>query len=471
MRSKILVLYILCLALSLASLSACTGETAPPVEGTTESDAPVDTSPVDPVILPDAETVLGAAFDIPVSAEKDFVCVPAEGGVCVTGYTGDATRVSLPDRIAGERVVAIGDGAFAEHTALTSLVLPACVERIGKGILAGCTSLTALKTPLLGENSSKAQYLGYLFGSERYEDNPRDVPASLETLCIFGAWETLPAYALYDCNDLTFLSLPSTVHTLEKFSVSRCASLTAIDGLSSVRVLGEHALSYCESLEALTLGESVHEIGFSALEGCDSLRTLTVPFVGGSATEHTYLGYIFGAAYPDFAKGYYPAALSRVEVLGGKTLGTNAFFECTTLREVVLPAGLETVGVRAFYRCDALWSITLPDTVTAVRESAFLGCDALLEVHLGTSLSALGVNAFQFCDSLTAITLPDTLASLPASVFSGCSSLSSVDLGGVRTVGAQAFRGCTALTDVRAGGEVNFGEGNEVAEKLLNTNG
>lgn len=467
MRLKSIVSYILCLALAMILLSSCSGGSETVNTETDRSDAPVDTSPVDPAEFPDAEEILEEAFEIPVCAEDEFTYTVGADGVTVTGYTGDCARVSIPETVKGVPVVAVADGAFANNAALTALVIPDSVLKIGKGILSGCSSLKALRTPLLGEAADQPQYLGYLFGSERYEDNPRDVPVSLEVLSVSGAWESLPAYALYDCNDLVLVSLPSTVRVLEKFSLSRCASLIAIDGLSYVRELGEYSLSYCEALKAISLDAQVERIGFAALEGCYSLGVLSLPFVGETATENTYLGYIFGAAYPDFAKGYYPPTLERVEVLGGRTLGENAFFECATLKEVTLPEGLETVGVRAFFGCEKLWSVTLPDTVSAVRESAFAGCDSLLSATLGVSLTTLGINAFLNCDSLTSIVLPDTLTALPSSAFSGCASLEIADLGGVKTVGAQAFRGCRALKTVIADGEVDFAEGNETVEKIL----
>lgn len=466
MHLKRSLLWILCITLLLGTLSACAQE-VPQKPLSTESDAPVDTSPVEPVETVDAEALLASAFDIPVRPEAEFVYTAEGDGVCVTGYTGNAARVRIPAKIGEKTVVAIGDGAFAENTALTALILPESVERLGTGILAGCSALNALHTPLLGESAEKAQYLGYLFGSTRFEDNPRDVPQSLKTLRLGGAWEKLPAFALYDCNDLTLVSLPRTVHTLEKFSLSRCESITFIDGLSSVRVLGEHALSYCESLGSISFGADVASFGFACLEGCNALRTLTVPFVGGTATENTYLGYLFGASYPDFSKGYYPPTLSRVEVLGGNALGTNAFYECSTLKEIVLHDGLETLGVRAFFGCTSLWSVTLPDTVKTVRESAFAGCDALLEIQLGSALTSMGINAFLNCDSLREVVLPASLEMLPASAFAGCSSLARVDLGGVRTVGAQAFRGCSSLTEARTQNTVEIGEGNDYLRQLL----
>ena len=248
-----------------------------------------------------------------------------------------------------------------------------------------------------------------------------------------------------------------------------CASAKQIDGLERVTTFGDRALMDCSSLQIVTLSDSLEKVGFGTFEGCKSIRALTLPFVGGSKTENTYLGYIFGAAQPDFAKGFYPANLARVTVTqAAQTLGNYAFFECDSLKEINLSEGLTSIGVRAFYGCTSLWSIKLPNSVTAIRELAFANCDALTTIQFGSGLTEIGINAFYNCDSLAEVALPASLKSLPASCFAGCISLTKVDLGGVTNVGAQAFRHCNAITSVTAGGKVTFEEGNDCVKSLLN---
>jgi hypothetical protein len=244
--------------------------------------------------------------------------------------------------------------------------------------------------------------------------------------------------------------------------------LRQIDGLEKITVFGDRALMNCSALQTMTISNAAESIGFGAFEGCNSIRAMTLPFVGHSRTENTYLAYIFGAAKVDFSRGFYPKDLAKITLTSAcQTLGNYAFFECETLKEITLPEGLESIGVRAFYGCIRLWSVKIPDSVTSIRELAFANCDALTSIDFGSSLSVLGVNAFYNCDSLTAVSLPTSLKKIPASCFAGCSSLESVNLGGVTEVGGQAFRHCDAIKSVTGVANIAFAEGNDAAKSVF----
>lgn len=489
MNTKKILVWLLTLCLLLTSFSACGDKNnKAPNEAEETTDAPIDTTPVE---IEDTGVDFwaqnNAGFDIAVEgAAADFEIEMQNGSVTVLSYKGTNEHLIIPSEIDGLPVTAIGDGAFAvvkeelpENTdekteekapqlQLETLVIPESVTQIGKGILAGCETLHSLQTPLMGEGKEGRQYLGYLFGAERHEDNARDIPASLKCLRLTARWQVLPAYALFDCNDLICVSFPEALTVVEKYALFNCASLKQIDGLEKIVTFGDRALMNCSDLQIITLGNALEAVGFGAFEGCHSVRAITLPFVGNTRTENTYLGYIFGAAQPDFAKGFYPQNLSRVTLSDAcQTIGNYAFFECQSLKEITLPKGLTSIGVRAFYGCIRLWSIKLPDTLTTIRELAFAGCDALSTIDLGQGLTSIGINAFYNCDSLTEITLPKLLKTLPASCFAGCVSLTKVDLGGVTNVGAQAFRHCNAIRTVITTEKVTFEKGNDSVEAIL----
>ena len=77
--------------------------------------------------------------------------------------------------------------------------------------------------------------------------------------------------------------------------------------------------------------------------------------------------------------------IPRVEVLGGKTLGTNAFYECSTLKEIVLPASLKTLPASAFAGCLSLATVELGG-VRTVGAQEFRGCSALSQVQTENSV-------------------------------------------------------------------------------------
>ena len=454
------------LLLSLGLLSSCGGNGGKGAQ--TEPFVPADPIPEETETEDTTDYGALAALKFSNLTPTDasaFTVEQTENGAVLTSYSGNESKVRIPDCIGDKPVVGIADGVFGGHTEITVLYIPDTVVDFGTNILVGCSQLYALHTPLPTKEGTA--FLGYLYGAEIYEKNNMPDLRNLEFLEIGGSITELGAFALYDCNDLVTVSLPDTVKTLGEYSLYRCESLKYLnaEGLTEVKPF---ALAHCAALTDLSFGSGLREIGLGALEGCLSLRNLVLPFVGGTQNENSYLGYIFGATNPTFSLDFYPNALRKVSILSGCTqLGDYAFYNCQSLRTVVLPEGITTVGLRAFAGCTRLTSLALPDSVTSVREYALAGCISLKSLSLGNSLQTLGVGAFSDCSALTEITLPQSLSALPSSAFSGCARLVRVDFGGVSEVGKQAFYHCDALSEAVAHRALSIAEGNERLETLV----
>lgn len=367
----------------------------------------------------------------------------------ITKYlgTGKAASVRIPERINGKPVTAIGNGAFAGDADVKALYIPDSILSIGTNILTDSPDLAALRVPFLGESRESDQYLGYFFGAESYINNPKNTPPALKYLELGEGITKLNAYSLFECNDLELIQLPESVKTIERYALYGSTSLLAIN-VDGLETLEGHALHGCMNLTKLTFGTSLTSIGLGALEGCDGLRTLTLPFVGGSATENPYLGYIFGAEAPDFSAGYYPQYLTRVTLLDGcVSIGDFAFYECDLLTEITLPDTVTSIGIRAFSGCLYLERISFPSALASIGDSAFFGCRSLDAIDLSkTTLTSIGTAAFYFCDALTEVKLPSTVTALPSSCFAQCQKLTAVNLEGITEIGAHAFRGCPNIS-------------------------
>ncbi len=425
-------------------------------------DEPMDTT--------DYALLTETAFEgVAIASEEELTFTEGSDGICITAYTGSSKKVSIPSAVGGKTVVAIAENAFAGQTELSVLCLPETLLRMEKGCLAECTSLHALKTPLLSASDGETQYLGYLFGADEYESNSPSVPRTLEFLVLNGRMTELSPFALYNCSSLVSVRLPDTLTKVGKYAFYNCSSLRYTD-FETLSHVGLSAFRACSHLERVTFSERLERIESEAFLGCVDLRAMTLPFVGESRTENTYLGYIFGAEVPDFSKGFYPSRLSEITLLPGCTaLGNYAFYECSALSDVTLPEGLVSIGVRAFESCYSLRTISFPSSLASIRENAFFFCSALSEVSFPTDsvLTQIGINAFYKCRGLTRVTLPASLSYVPASCFADCTALSHLDLGGAREIDAQAFRNCTALAEVKAGATPAIKEGNEALEAFF----
>ena len=105
--------------------------------------------------------------------------------------------------------------------------------------------------------------------------------------------------------------------------------------------------------------------------------------------------------------------------------GRYAFYSCSSLTSINLPALTTISGYNAFYGCSSLTSINLPALTKISGGSAFYGCYPLTSINLPalTTISSNGV--FSSCSSLTSINLPALTTISDSSTFASCSSLIS----------------------------------------------
>lgn len=145
--------------------------------------------------------------EIPTTDAADVYSV--SGGV-LGEYTGESGEVSIPSSVGGDTVTAIGTGAFAGNSDITSVFLPSTVTRIGQEAFTDCTELESV----------------YL-------------PSSLQSVGI-GAF--------YGCTSLTEVNIPSGVTTIGDDAFADCSSLTSITIPGSVTSIGDNAFGGCDKL-------------------------------------------------------------------------------------------------------------------------------------------------------------------------------------------------------------------------------
>ena len=76
--------------------------------------------------------------------------------------------------------------------------------------------------------------------------------------------------------------------------------------------------------------------------------------------------------------------------------------------------------------CTSLKEITLPASVTVVDNETFRGCTGLERVMLPKSLTEISYYAFSGCTSLTEIVIPETVDTICWGAFSDCTALKKV---------------------------------------------
>ena len=134
---------------------------------------------------------------------------------------------------------------------------------------------------------------------------------------------------------------------------------------------------------------------------------------------------------------------------GVTTIGTRAFYDCTSLTSVTIPDSVTSIGNSAFAGCTSLTSVAIGSGVTSIGYEAFYGCISLTSITISNSVTSIGTRAFYYCTSLTSVTIPNGVTSIGDQTFYHCTSLTSVAIGsGVTSIGNEAFYYCTNLKSI-----------------------
>lgn len=90
-----------------------------------------------------------------------------------------------------------------------------------------------------------------------------------------------------------------------------------------------------------------------------------------------------------------------------KTLGANAFFYCSELESIELPASIEDLGIYTFC-ASGLKSVTIPEssTLTSIEDFVFFQCPQLTEVNIPATVESINDNAFSDCPNPITIKAP-----------------------------------------------------------------
>ena len=439
---------------------------------------------------------LSGDSEVPIESTENVLYEEVDGGVMLLSPEDKTvTAFSIPEKIRGKKVVAIGDEAFSGCEALQTVSIPSTVksigakafsgcsslqtvviaegvESIGDEAFSGCRSLTELVLPSTlvhyGEYYFKGCYsltkltMPHVFTNygKKHTEGGKFLPPNLKTLVLTkgtmgvsedtfstltvevlvlpDGMEKVPDNAFRNNKVLVEVVIPEGVTEIGASAFWDCKALEEVTFPKSLVTVRDLAFYHCSALYKAEIPENVTAIGKKAFLGCSAMGALSLP-QGLSA--------IGDAAFMDCSE---LRTVTGMQATSLKTLPYGIFSGCGKLSGVAIPESVREIGNEAFLNCQSLSSVTLPANITAIGEKAFFGCVNITKILLPDSVTLLEKGAFESCSSLKDVTLPTGLTSLNADVFKGCSSLEAIEIPeSVTSIGGGVFMYCKNLTDVK----------------------
>lgn len=270
--------------------------------------------------------------------------------------------------------------------------------------------------------------------------------------------------AFWGCNNLEFVSIPSTVCAIGNNVFTECYFLKKVrSNLKTPFDIEENVFENRTYDNAELIVPEGTESDYMTKEGWRNFNNITLESGlniddKGEEFEIDHIKYrkvddnIVSVIRGDYDNEGNLSIPDQIEYNGinyiVNSIGEEAFSKCENLHTVTIPSTVTTIGNAAFFNCIKLNQLEIPNSVTSIGDYAFYGCSNLERMVIPNSVSSIGEYAFCDCRNLIAIDLPNGITTIAEGLFSGCERLWSIDIpNGVTAINNDAFLRCTKLSN------------------------
>ncbi|MDD3947451.1 MAG: leucine-rich repeat protein, partial [Clostridia bacterium] len=197
-----------------------------------------------------------------------------------------------------EGISAIPAKAFYQCSSVVSLVIPDTVTSIEGGALEGMNSLVSLTVPFVGASAAATgvqSQFGYIFGeAQEYGPNVMKqsifigdtevntlfrIPFALRDVTLTGI-TAIKDYAFYNCSNIATVSVTEGITAIGDYAFANASSLSAIYAdFAALITIGDSAFENCRSFLGIDLSQAslLEQLGTRAFWGCSSLSYVNLP--------------------------------------------------------------------------------------------------------------------------------------------------------------------------------------------------
>ena len=163
------------------------------------------------------------------------------------------------------------------------------------------------------------------------------------------------------------------------FVLTNVKNLNLSEGLEHIE---SQAFQACENLTTVTIPSTVTGIDVFAFSDCLNLATINYNAI--DASESKLL--ISNSAYPPFI-----SLNNNLTINIGKNVRVipSFLFAACPVSTLNIEEGLEEIGQQSFYRCLNLRSVVIPSTITSINSIAFDDCTNLSTITIRKSENSI----------------------------------------------------------------------------------
>ena len=377
--------------------------------------------------------------------EDGFKYTASEKGVSITGYTGQAEYVAIPDEIAGLAVIKIDSSAFAKNETIKNVSIPETVQVIGESAFTDCKALeavtlpdsvtevgamafnncTTLKKVDLSANLNKLGHRAFAMTAIESVEIPKSLTQA-ESYITGGSYEfegvsySIPRTPFFLCENLKTVTFQKGVTQIIPNLFAGCVGLESVVIPGTVATIGDSAFDGCVRLSDVDMPDTVTSIGAYAFANSVSLKTIDLSrglkTMGHRAFVNSALESVEIPRTFDYADTYITDTSYKLDGIS-YNIPRGPFLFCENLKTVTFQKGVTQIGANLFAGCTGLEKIEIPDTVTTVESGAFEGCVRLSDVTIPYTVTVIDDYAFNVCPSLKSVELSESLTDLGTQAF------------------------------------------------------
>ena len=407
------------------------------------------------VMISDNVTYMGPSV---FSGCRGLVSVTIGKGVEYIGNEAFSDCSNLTSVTIGNGVIRIGDYAFSGCSGLRALTIPDGVLSIGECCVSECDNMVRLSVPdsletfgyydlpkkikdsLACDSEGFLIHDGWVLGNVNASASALTIPANvrcigtgafagfqdLQTVKIHRNIRTIGYDAFRDCTYLDNVEIPDSVTMIGESAFENCSYMQTIAIGSGVRKIRDRAFARCASLQAVVLPSGVETIGNEAFYNDWRMLSVSIPHSVTNIGENAFgkCKKLTGVTVPTtvgIMTNLFPDAYSTIDTVAvaeGETSIMNRMFAWCSNMVNFAWAGTETnVGVDAFEDCVSLQEVVVPHSVKSMGSSVFYNCSSLREVSLSRNLTAIPSSAFWKCSSLDSLIVPASVTSIGSKFF------------------------------------------------------